>query len=51
MTETQRQIAHARLKEEDRIYERRQHMTIFWSVAFTLFTVFALTLAWYNNII
>ena len=51
MTKTEIELARARLNEEDRIYERRQHMTIFWSVAFTFWTVFALWLAWYNNII
>jgi len=49
MTETERQIAHARLKEEDRVHERRQHMTIFRSVAFTFWVVFATFLFWVND--
>jgi len=51
MTETERQIAHARLKEEDRIFFRNQHIKIVCSIAFTFWAAFALFLAWYNNII
>ena len=51
MTETQRQIAHARLKEEDRIYFRNQHIRNVCAIIGTFFAVFALWLAWYNNII
>jgi len=66
MTETERQIAHARWEEEqekldklladavaerDRIFFRRQHIKIVCSIAFTFWSVFALFMAWYNNII
>jgi len=66
MTETERQIAHARWEEEqekldklladavaerDRIFFRRQHIRNVCAIVFTLWATFSLWLAWYNNII
>ena len=42
-------LATARSKKARETRER--HTTIFWSVAFTCWSVFALWLAWHNNII
>jgi len=66
MTETERQIAHARWEEEqekldklladavaerDRIFFRRQHIRNVCAIVFTFWATFSLWLAWYNNII
>ena len=66
MTETERQIAHARweaeqekldklladaVAERDRIFFGRQHIRNVCAVLFAFWSVFALFMAWYNNII
>ena len=51
MTKTEIELARARLKAEDRIYFRNQHIRNVCAIIFTAWAVFSLWLAWYNNII
>ena len=51
MTKTEIELARARLKAEDRIFFRNQHIKNVCAIIGTFFAVFVLWLAWYNNII